>query len=148
MTIAGRIKRSVSNRKGVYFFFTSDFASFGSRRGVQDALRVLVESGFLERFSLGMYAKTEWNEYARKRVPVMPLSCLAPMALERKGFRIELGKIAKEYAEGKSTQIPNMNIYEIGSQRISRKFLLCGRTIYYEKNGKRQKEYYARINKQ
>lgn len=129
-TIAKRIKNFVTRRKAA-FFFTSDFASFGSRRGVQAALASLVREEFLIRFSIGMYAKTEWNEYAAGRIVVMPLSCLAPMALERKGFKVSLGRVARDHAEGRSTQIPNKNIYEIGSQRITRNF-----SLYYEKNGK------------
>lgn len=136
MTIMNRIKRSVSNRKKQDFFLTSDFSTFGSKSAVAAALRALTSSGFLIRISLGVYAKTEWNKYTNSRVASMPIGMLAPMALERMGYEIKLGKAAREYADALVTQIPQKNIYEIGNQRITRKFSLYGQTVYYEKNGK------------
>lgn len=136
MTIKHRIKRSVSNRKKEGFVLTSDFSGFGSRNSVAVALRELVKEGFLIRVALGVYATTEWNEYAKERIASMPLGSIAPMALQKMGKKIRLGKLSQEYADGRTTQIPNENVYEIGNQNISRKFNLYGRTVYYEKNGR------------
>lgn len=138
-TVKNRIKRSVASRKAD-FFLTRDFLHLGSRRAVASALRSLVAEGFLIRGSIGVYLKTEWNKYSQKRVAIMPLSALAPMALERMGHPVRLGKLAQAYADGKITQIPNKNIYEIGNQNISRKFSLYGRKVYYERHGKLIKE--------
>lgn len=135
MSIAERLKRSIANRKED-FFFTSDFSNLGPRSSVARGLEQLVEKEFLVRVSKGVYVRTQWNKYAKSRVAVLPLSVIAPLALIRMGWKIELGKVAKANAEGKSTQIPNMNIYEIGNQKITRKFDMYGATIYYERNGK------------
>lgn len=117
MTIMNRIKRSVSNRKKQDFFLTSDFSTFGSKSAVAAALRALTSSGFLIRISLGVYAKTEWNKYTNSRVASMPIGMLAPMALERMGYEIKLGKAAREYADALVTQIP---------QKISMKLEIKG----------------------
>ena len=135
MDIKNRIKRSVANRKEDALF-TSDFASFGSKSAVSAALRALVEEEFLFRVSVGVYAKSRWNNFGQMRVPAEPLSVVAPAALLRMGRTIRLGRMAQDYVDGKSTQVPNKDIYEIGNQRITRKFRLYEQEIYYEKNGK------------
>lgn len=135
MTLENRIKRSVGNRKKQDFFLTSDFYKMGSKSAVSAALKSLVEKGFLIRISLGIYAKTRWNRYAKACVAVMPIGILAFEALKRLGRDVVPGKAARDYSQGLITQIPNKNIYEIGRQRISRKFSLYGQTVYYEKNG-------------
>lgn len=136
MTIEERIKRSIVMRKKEFFFFTSDFLSFGSRSSVAAALRSLVKEEFLVRVSHGIYAKTSWNKYGNKRIAVATLGDIVPLAMERKGLKLKLGKLAQAYMDGKTTQVPNKDIFEIGNRKISRKFNLYGRTVYYEKNGK------------
>lgn len=135
MKLEDRIKRSISNRKEQDFFLTSDFQGMGSRSAVASALASLVKSGFLVRVSLGVYVKTKWNRYAKQRVAVSSLGTLAPLILKRLGYKVKLGRAAMEYAQGLVTQIPNQNIYEIGNQRITRKIMLYGQSVSYEKNG-------------
>lgn len=135
MTLENRIKRSVGNRKGQDFFLTSDFYRMGSKSAVASALRALVEKGFLIRISLGVYVRTKWNKYAKKRVAASSIGTLAPLILERLGYKVKLGKAALEYAQGLVTQIPNQNIYEIGNQRITRQIKLYGQVVAYERNG-------------
>lgn len=135
MNLENRIKRSISNRKEQDFFFTSDFYRLGIKSAVAAALRSLVESDFLVRISLGVYVKTKWNKYAKKRVPVSSIGTLAPLILKRLGYKVKLGRAAMEYAQSLVTQIPNQNIYEIRNQRITKKIKLYGQAVSYERNG-------------
>lgn len=135
MNLENRIKRSISNRKEQDFFFTSDFYGMGSRSAVAAALASLMKSGFLVRVSLGVYVKTKWNKYAKKRVAVCSIGTIAPLILKRLGYEVKLGRAAMEYAQDLVTQIPNQNIYEIGNQRITRKITLYGQAVTYERNG-------------
>lgn len=135
MTIKERIRRSVSNKKDQDVFFTSDFASFGSKSMVAQALKELEEENFLVRFSRGMYAKTEYNDFGKRRVVRLPLASLAVQAMDRLGVKWELGKMAKLYSQGEITQIPGKDIFEIGNQNFNRTFALGKRQIYFERNG-------------
>ena len=134
MTIKERIRRSVSNKKEDVFF-TSDFAKFGSRRQVSQALKELEEEGFLKRFSKGMYAKTSYNSFGKCRTVRLPLASLAVRAMNRLGIKWELGQMAKRYFKGEITQIPGKEIFEIGDQNFTRVFSYGGERVYYEKNG-------------
>lgn len=139
MTIKERIRRSVSNKKDQDVFFTSDFSEFGSKSMVAQALKELEEEDFLIRFSRGMYAKTYFNYYANERIARLNLAELATQAMTRLGIKWELGQMAKKYSKGEITQIPQKDIFEIGTQNFKRKFSLYGQQVYYERNGVLQK---------
>ncbi|UEC01688.1 DUF6088 family protein [Burkholderia vietnamiensis] len=132
MDTLNRIKRSVANRDdGV--FLRRDFDQFGSAAQVGRALRQLLLAGVLVRLGVGVYAKAKPSVLTGKPIPVRPLEVLAPEILSKLGIEVLPGRLAQDYNEGRSSQLPAGIVLNIGKRRIVRKLSFNGKAVQYER---------------
>ena len=92
----------------------------------------LVEKGKLLKIGYGLYAKTKISSVNGKVLPVEPLPVLAKKSLERLGVKTVQTQAEKDYAEGRSTQIPTGRMIGV-RKRVTRKIGYNDARIYYEK---------------
>ena len=78
--------------------------------------------------------KPESARSPASRVPREPLEVLAEETLRRLHIDAQPGQAQRDYASGKSTQVPVQSTFNTGCRRISRKLILGNRTIRYENN--------------
>ena len=131
MNIAGRIKRSVSNRNGDVFV-RADFEPLGSASQLSRALNGLVADGTLVKLGTGVYARAKASVLSGKPIPVKPLEVLAPQALQRYGVKLEEARLTNAYNSGRSTQVPTGIVVNTGKRRIARKLGFNGKLVRYE----------------
>lgn len=133
MPIIQRMKRSINRRKGEVVL-TRDFKDFGSVSSVTAAMKQLVEEGVLYRIGLGVYAKTMRSQRTGRFIPRTSLASLAEEAFEKLGIKFQPGRALRNYAEGKTMQIPVRIRYDVFGRRIKRKLQIGGNQIFYENN--------------
>jgi hypothetical protein len=92
----------------------------------------MVKEGLLYRLGYGLYAKTRSSVLTARMIPRKCLGELAQEVLRRLGVEPTLGYAAKEYAEGRSTQIPAWTTFNTGARRMSRKITVGISTLRYE----------------
>jgi len=131
MVLETRIKMSISRKKSDVVL-KNEFTAMGSEAQVTRVLRNLVNEGFIVRMGVGVYAKAKISVISKKPIPVRPVSVLAPEALKKLGVNVFPSTMAREYNEGKTTQIPRDNVVNTGRRRIRRKLGFGNQTIKYE----------------
>ncbi|MEZ2307115.1 DUF6088 family protein [Paraburkholderia strydomiana] len=132
MTTEARIKRSIALRDGTVVL-RSDVANLGSPAQVSRVLARLVANGALVRVSLGVYAKTRLNKFTGKLAPAAPFESIAAETFQRLGIAVMPGRLAREYNEGKTTQIPVDGAVSTGARRITRKITVGRKSVKYER---------------
>ncbi|MDR5750359.1 MULTISPECIES: DUF6088 family protein [unclassified Caballeronia] len=120
MPLEERIKRSIALRDSVVVM-RSDVASLGSPTQVSRVLARLVANGALVRVSPGVYAKTRLNKFTGELAPAATFESIAAETFKRLGIAVKPGRLAREYNEGKTTQIPMDGAVSTGARRITRK---------------------------
>lgn len=133
MRLETRIKMSISRKKSDVVL-RSELSAMGSEAQVTRALRNLVAEGFIVRIGLGVYAKAKISVISKKPIPVRPVSVLAPEALTKLGVEVFPSSLARDYNEGKTSQIPRDNVMNTGRRRIKRKLGFESQTIQYERS--------------
>jgi hypothetical protein len=128
MKLEGRIVRSISQRKGPVIL-RSEVAPLGSPAQVGRVLLKLVSDGKLVRVSKGVFAKTEINKFTGTPTPAATFEVIAAETLRKLGIEITPGWLAREYNNGRSTQIPMDSIVNTGKRRIRRKIQVGRRTV-------------------
>jgi hypothetical protein len=136
MKLEDRIVRSISQRKGPVIL-RSEVAPLGSHAQVGRVLLKLVSDGKLVRVSKGVFAKTEINKFTGTPTPAATFEVIAAETLRKLGIEITPGWLAREYNNGRSTQIPMDSIVNTGKRRIRRKIQVGRRTVKYENDHKR-----------
>ncbi|MDB5837912.1 MAG: S-adenosylhomocysteine hydrolase [Caballeronia sp.] len=136
MKLEDRIVRSISQRKGPVIL-RSEVAPLGSPAQVGRVLLKLVSDGKLVRVSKGVFAKTEINKFTGTPTPAATFEVIAAETLRKLGIEITPGWLAREYNNGRSTQIPMDSIVNTGKRRIRRKIQVGRRTVKYENDHKR-----------
>ena len=126
-----RMKKSIANRRGE-IVLRSDFNGFASPSAVTAALQILLKEGVLLRIGYGVYAKTEKSVFTGEPIPREPLETLAVQFFRRKNIPFRLGFYQREYAEGRTTQIPVTTAFDVGKKRLSRTLTVGARTVLYE----------------
>ncbi|MRG47661.1 hypothetical protein GFS24_21235 [Chitinophaga sp. SYP-B3965] len=137
-TIEGRIAARVARKKSPVLL-REDFNDLGGYDQVGRALKNLVSKGKLVRFGYGLYAKTRISSLNGKILPAEPLPNLAKRALKRLGVQTFQTRAEKDYAAGRTTQVPTGRMIGV-SNRVTRKIGYKDSTIFYER-GARKTDY-------
>ncbi|NTW52693.1 MAG: S-adenosylhomocysteine hydrolase [Chlorobiaceae bacterium] len=131
MSIRNRMIRSVSMRQGE-IILRSDFDRMGSQSQISRVLSDFVREGRLVRIGHGVFAKARISDLTARPVPREPLEVLAAETFRRLNIEVDQGRAQRDYASGKSTQVPVQAVFNTGRRRISRKLTLGKRSIRYE----------------
>lgn len=131
LTLKDKMARAIARRKGEVLL-RADFEKLGSPAQISRGLKALTEDGVIVRLGYGVYAKARPSTLSGRPVPRVTLDELAQEALTRMGVKVELGRAAKEYMEGKTTQIPAWTTFNTGGRRITRKIGIGINKVRYE----------------
>jgi len=131
MTLEERIEMSL-RRSASKVFVRKDFDKFGGYDQVGRALRGVINKGLLIKAGYGVYVKAKTSKLTGKPIPVVPLIEVGLEALTKLGVKPELGTAAKDYRDGKTTQMPMSAVLNVGSSRISRRIGFGKKSIRYE----------------
>ena len=131
-TIEGRIAARIARRKSPVVL-REDFDDLGGYDQVGRALKNLICRGKLVRIGYGLYAKTRTSSLNGKILPAEPLPNLARIALKRLGVETFRTKAERDYAAGRSTQVPTGRMIGVGD-RVSRKIAYNDTHIFYERS--------------
>lgn len=131
-TIEGKIAARIARRKSSVVL-REDFNDLGGYDQVGRALKNLVGKGKLVKIGYGLYAKTRISSVNGKILPAEPLPALAKQALKRMGVKTVQTKAEKDYATGRSTQVPTGRMIGV-SNRVTRKIGYNNSTIFYERS--------------
>jgi Family of unknown function (DUF6088) len=126
MTLEERIELSLQRSAA------KEFDKFGGYDQVGRALRAVIAKGLLVKAGYGVYVKAKPSTLTGKPVPVVPLIEIGLAALTKLGARPELGSAAKEYLDGKTTQMPMATVLNVGNSRVSRRIGFGAKSIRYE----------------
>ncbi|SEB91937.1 hypothetical protein SAMN02787142_0563 [Burkholderia sp. WP9] len=132
MRIEDKIVRSIRRRKGVVVL-RSELERIGSKAQVGRVLAKLVSEGKLVRVSKGVYAKTRVNKFTGKLAPAGTFESIAAETFRKLGIDIKPGRAARDYNEGKTTQIPMDSVVCTGKRRIKRRVQVGTRVVTYER---------------
>ena len=133
MKVEERIVRSIANRPGTVVV-RAELASLGSCAQVTRAITSLLEKGRLVRVSRGAFAKTRINQFTGQPAPAGTLESIAAELFKKLGVEVQPGRLAREYNEGVTTQVPMGAIVNTGPRNISRRVSVGGRSLVYERN--------------
>lgn len=131
LTVRDRILRSLRNRSGEVLL-RSDVAGFADPSQVTRALQSLIADGEIVRVGYGVYAKATLNQITGKPRARAGLSEIAGEFLVKRGIPVELGKAQREYAAGKTTQVPMRIAFYTGKRRVARKISIGNTFVRYE----------------
>jgi len=136
MKLEDRVLRSIARRHSVVIL-RSELASLGSPAQLSRVLSSLVKTKILVRIGVGIYAKTRLNKFTRELAPAATFEEIAAEAFRKLEIDVTPGKLAREYNEGNTTQVPMLATVDTGGRRISRRISLGSRTVTYERSSKR-----------
>ena len=128
-----RIEMSIARSKP-NVFLRKDFEKFGGYDQVGRALRAVTLKGSLVKAGYGIYVRARNSSITGKPVPVVSLVQIGFEALSKMGVGADLGSSAKDYRDGKTTQMPVSAVVNIGKSRVARKIGFGGKQIRYEKS--------------
>jgi hypothetical protein len=131
ITLEERIEMSL-RRSASKVFVRKDFDKFGGYDQVGRALRGVINKGLLIKAGYGVYVKAKPSTLTGKPIPVVPLIEVGLEALTKLGVKPELGTAAKDYRDGRTTQMPMSTVLNVGSSRISRRIGFGKKSIRYE----------------
>jgi hypothetical protein len=131
MTLEERIEMSL-RRSPAKVFLRKEFDKFGGYDQVGRALRSAINKGLLIKAGYGVYVKAKQSTLTGKPIPVVPLIEIGLEALTKLGVKPELGASAKEYMDGKTTQMPMSTVLNVGSSRVCRRIGFGSKSIRYE----------------
>jgi hypothetical protein len=115
--------------------FRKDFADFGSYSQIGRCLKKLTDDQKLIRIGLGIYAKTEvYPEppFEGEIVLCGYMPWLAKEALRRMGVEVVPAQCDRDYAEGRTTQMPTGRRLGIKGRKITRRIGYKTAYINYE----------------
>lgn len=139
MKLEDRVLRSMARRHSVVIL-RSELAALGSPAQLSRVLSYLVKTKRLVRIGLGVYAKTRLNKFTGEPAPAGTFEEIAAEAFRKLEIDVTPGKLAREYNEGNTTQLPMLAIVDTGHRRITRRISLGSRSITYERSRTRQCE--------
>lgn len=131
-TIRERIWQSIAIRNEAAFL-RSEFKGFGDPSQVTRALKSLVDEGRLSKVGYGVYVKAKMSSISGNPVPSKSLAEIGEAFLAKRGIVPVLGKSARNYNEGRSTQIPMRSVLSTGGRRVTRKIQVGNSVLKYER---------------
>ncbi|MDY7576729.1 DUF6088 family protein [Herbaspirillum sp. RTI4] len=131
MTLEERIEMSL-RRSAAKVFLRKEFDRFGGYDQVGRALRSVINKGLLIKAGYGVYVKAKQSTLTGKSIPVVPLIEIGLEVLTKLGVKPDLGASAKEYRDGKTTQMPMSTVLNVGGSRVSRRIGFGSKSIRYE----------------
>lgn len=133
-TLEGRIAARI-DRKQSPVLLREDFKDLGGYDQIGRALLALTKKGKLIKIGYGLYAKAKMSSLTGNTVPMESLPALAQRALDRLGASPKPSQAAKDYQEGRSTQVPTGRLISV-NKRISRKIGYNNIAISYERRSR------------
>ena len=130
-TMGYKVSARIARKKAVTVFVREDFADLGGYDQVGRALRELTRAGKLIRVGYGLYARAKKSILTGNVVPVASLPILAKAALDRLGIKTAPTRMEKDYAAGKTTQVPTGRLIAVKG-RVSRKIGYGDAYVSYE----------------
>jgi hypothetical protein len=131
VTLEERIEMSLQ-RSAAKVFLRKEFDRFGGYDQVGRALRNTIKRGLLIKAGYGVYVKARPSTLTGKPIPVVPLIEIGLEALTKLGVKPDLGTAAKEYRDGKTTQIPMSTVLNVGKSRVCRRIGFGSKSIRFE----------------
>jgi hypothetical protein len=133
MKLRERVIRSIAARRSVVVL-RSELTGFGSPSHLSRILARLVSERKLVRVSRGIFAKTRVNRFTGRLAPAATFEGIAAEVFQKLKIDITPGKLARDYNEGKTTQVPILAVVDTGPRRITRKIHVGSRTVTYERS--------------
>ena len=130
-TIEGKIAARMARMKSPVLL-REDFEDLGGYDQVGRGLLALIRKGKLIRIGYGLYAKTKVSSLTGKVLPIESLPDLAKKALNRLGVKVVQTKAERDYAEGRSTQVPTGRMIGVRG-RVYRNIGYNDAKIYYDR---------------
>ena len=131
-TVEERLEQSLKRSKS-NVFVRKDFDQLGGYDQVGRALREAMRRGIVVKAGYGVYVKARQSSLTGKPVPVISLVEVGLQALAKLGVKADVGRSAREYREGKTSQMPMAAVISIGKARVSRQLGFGNKIIRYEK---------------
>lgn len=132
MSLQERIERSLLRAKEDVFL-REDFEKFGDYDQVGRALRGAVKKGLLVKAGYGVYVRARKSSLTGNPIPKASLVEIGLQALKKLGVNADVGRSARQYRDGKTTQMPMATVIDVGKSRISRRIGFGSRIIRYER---------------
>lgn len=132
MSVEAHIRASIRRSK-CKVFLRKDFAKFGTYGQVGGALQAMLKDGILVRIGYGVYAKARPSSLSGNPVPQGTLIEIGLEAMRKLGIKADIGQAARDYRDGKSTQIPMATVLSVGKARVTRKIGFGKRFLLYER---------------
>lgn len=133
LSIEERIEQKLQ-RSQANVFIRKEFDRLGGYDQVGRALRGAMKKGVLVRAGYGVYVKARQSSLTGKPVPVVSLMEIGLQILSKLGVKADVGSSAREYRDGKTTQMPMADVVSVGKARVSRRIGFGNKIIRYEKN--------------
>ncbi|CAM2191236.1 S-adenosylhomocysteine hydrolase [Paraburkholderia kururiensis] len=132
MKLEDKLARFLERDTGVVIL-RSEVAPLGSAAQVGRVLAKMVRDGRLVRVSIGVYCKTRVNKFTGRLAPAAPFETIAAEAFRKLGIEVLPGRLAREYNERSTTQVPMTPVVSTGKRRIRRKIQVGSKTVKYER---------------
>ena len=131
VTIRNRIAERIRRTRKTDVFLRQDFANLGAYDVVGRELRKLVRAGVLVQVGYGLYVRAKPSVLSGKPIPVTPLIDIGYQALRRLGYSPRPSKVALDYIEGRTTQVPAGDRIAVPGARVKRRIAFGPRVIEY-----------------
>lgn len=133
LSLKNRIEKKLTESKDKVFL-RNEFSDMGGYRQVSRALQELVGDGLLIKSGYGIYVKTRKSSITGNPITDISIEQIGFAVMSKLGVNADIGRSARFYRDGLSTQIPMATILDIGKSRIKRKITVGKREIRYEKS--------------
>jgi hypothetical protein len=131
-SIKDRVEKSIKVSKAKVFI-RADFERFGGYDQVGRALRELIVAKELVKVGYGVYVKAKISSISGNPIPTVTMVDVGLQLMKKMGVKADIGKFARDYRDGKSTQIPMTEVIAVNNPKIKRKIGWNGRELRYEK---------------
>ena len=123
-----RLRMNKSNQTA---FINSDFFDLSDQDQVGRVLRKMVQNEDLIKLGRGVFAKTKYSAFLRKKTLAGAFPDTARQALAKLKIKVFPSTAEREYSIGTSPQVPTGLMVGI-NKRVSRRISYNGRSIKYE----------------
>jgi hypothetical protein len=130
-TVKDRVKKSLKLSKS-NVFLRQDFDRFGGYEQVGKVLKELLDEGAVVRVGYGVYVKSMKSVITGNPVPLAELTEIGLVLMKKLGVKADVGAAAREYRDGKTTQIPVRPVIAI-KKPTTRKIAWGKKVLAYEK---------------